>query len=205
VLTKAGLLLHVEPQATDVWSVSTFGYSGLHHLRRCAAHLHYAGKLPPPLAEGESPADDEYLVRYGIAFEQENSGAPIGALAAESDRPYDHLIMHSDAEGYYLPQRFAQVLIAGDQAFGWVGSSYALADECERLAVALKLPRELLTSSEHSAFNAALKPKEGGLFKPKPEAEPSLWRAHPIAALLCAKLYCAATHSIRTGAAVVFC
>jgi hypothetical protein len=209
LLTKAGLPAHAEPTQTDVMSASTYGYSGLHYLRRCAAHLQYSGQIPQRLP-ADDPSSDPLLVRYGNAFVDENIDAEPGVFAKPSDRQFDHLIMHSDAEGFYIPQRFDRVLIAGDLTYGWVGSSYALAAECERLADALSLPRSLLTNGEDPAFDTAIANERGGgggflsgLFKPK--AEDGAWAKHPVAAMLCAKLHTAASHSIRTGAALVFC
>jgi len=210
VLAKANLAPHVEPRETDIISADTYGYSGLHYLRRCAAHLHYVGALPSQEREGKS-IEDAHYVRYSNEFESENAALEPGDFARPSQRRYDHLIMHSDAEGYYIPQRFERVLIAGDQAYGWVGSSYALLDECERLAAALQVPASLLADGEDmefgNAIDAAQKPSKGGLFASlfKPKRDDALWRTHPIAAMMCAKLHNAATHSIRTGAAVVFC
>lgn len=208
LLTTAGLAVHVEPEDTETANISTFGYSGLHFLRRCAAHLQYAGKLPPPLDLSEEPVKDLLYIRYAEAFDAENVGAPAGAFAAPSDRAFDHLIMHDDAEGFYLPQRFPQVLIAADQAYGWVGSCHTLIDECERVAAALALPAELLADGESPVFEDAIRsPKPsngvfGSLFKRK-RTDP-VWRAHPVAAMMCAKLHQMANHSIRTGALMVF-
>ena len=150
VLAKAGLALHAEPRETDILSVGTYGYSGLHYLRRCAAHLHYAGALPSQERDG-NPTEDAHYVRYSNTFQTENATLEPGSFAGLSQRPTDLLVMHSDAEGYYLPQRFEHVLIAGDQAYGWVGSSYALLKECELVAAALRLPTGLLANGEDLA------------------------------------------------------
>jgi len=209
VLAKAALAPHDEPTETDILSASTYGYSGLHYLRRCAAHLQRYGQIPSQWPT-EDPIHDPDLSQYGNAFVQENIDATPGEFARPSQRLFDHLIMHSDAEGFYIPQRFDRVLIAGDESYGWVGSSYALVAECERIAEALALPEELLANGEDGAFIDAIQRKSrpsagmfGRLFKPKASEEG--WAKHPIAAMLCAKLYTAASHSIRTGAALVFC
>lgn len=208
VLARAGLAPHDEPEQGASFSTAAYGYSGLHYLRHCAAHLHYNGALPPPLRKDEDPVRDPLYARYTEEFDVENDGAEPGEIAKPSPRPFDHLIMHSDAEGYYLPQRFEGVLISGEEAFGWVGSSHALQAECERLAAALHLPADILAEDEsdvlHKAIEAA-RPKTGllGLFEGRAPEEP--WRQHPIAALMCAKLHIFAAHSIRTGAVLVFC
>ncbi|MFZ2029542.1 MAG: hypothetical protein WAU68_04480 [Vitreimonas sp.] len=208
VLAAAGLPSHAEPTESAVHSTDMYGYSGLHHLRRCAAHLHYRGVLPPPLADNERPTDDRLLTRYGSDFVAENSEALPGSFAAPSARPFDHLIMHSDAEGFYLPQTFERVLISGDQAYGWIGSSHTLRAECARLAIALELPSELLSNPETEAFFEAIEVEKGGgpkfrLFRPK--APKVVWRQHAVAAMMCAKLHCFTTYSIQANAALVFC
>ena len=210
VLAASGMAPHDEPTEAAVYSTDTYGYSGLHYLRRCAAHLQYRGALPPPLKEGEQPTADDLLIRYSSEFVTENPDAQPGAFAAPCARNFDHLIMHSDAEGFYIPQPFERVVIAGDQAYGWIGSCQTLRSECERLAAALELPRDLLSDSDNDAlFDAVEKERKGKangwrLFAPKPSAIPA-WRAHPVAALVCAKLYCFTGHSIQSNAALVFC
>ena len=210
VLATAGLAPHDEPIEVAVHSTGMYGYSGLHYLRRCAAHLHYSGELPSPLKEGQQPTDDELLIRYGEKFVSENAESQPGTLAAPSSRNFDHLIMHSDAEGFYIPQPFERVLIANDQAYGWVGSSQKLQSECARLAGALELPPDLLNDPESAALlDAVAKGRKEGvggwrLFAPKPNAIPA-WHTHPIAALMCAKLYCFTGYSIQSNAALVFC
>jgi hypothetical protein len=209
VLTMAGLAPHDEPKEGAVHSTDMYGYSGLHYLRRCAAHLHYRGALPPPLIEGESPAEDEELERYCADFVAENIEVQPGSFALETSRPFDHLILHSDAEGFYVPQSFKPVLLAGDHAYGWIGSSQTLRSECERLAEAFELPGDILNDPENEALFEAIESSRNGakvwrLFKPRPAIQPA-WRDHPIAALICAKLYCFAGYSIQTKAALVFC
>lgn len=209
VLTKAGLAAHEEPTETDTLSIATYGYSGLHYLRRCAAFLEFTRKLPKPWRPDDRPSDDPLYERYAVEFENDNAGAQPGTFARESARQFDHLFMHSDAEGYYIPQRFDRVLIAGDQAYGWVGSSYALAEECERLAAALELPSQLLANGEDFEFENAIveaskvNRRSWSLFATTPRV--AAWRQHPVASMMCAKLHTMAIHSIRTGAVLVFC
>lgn len=209
VLAAAGLAAHAEPTESAVHSTAMYGYSGLHYLRRCAAHLHYRNALPPPLEQGRQPTDDDLLTKYGEEFVAENIEAQPGTFAIPSSRAFDHLIMHSDAEGFYVPQPFPRVLIADDQAYGWVGSCQTLRSECERLGEALGLPRELLNDCESPALIEAVGASGKGakgwrLFAPKAHAR-AAWRDHPIAALICAKLYCFAGYSIQSNAALVFC
>lgn len=210
VLQRAGLAAHVEPADSAVHSASTYGYSGLHYLRRCAAHLQYNGRLPPPLAPDEQAMHDPRYTQYSAEFVDENDGAEPGTFAKPSPRLFDHLIMHSDAEGFYVPQDFERVIIADDESYGWIGSSHTLRRECARLAAALELPNDLLANYESERLSVAIQEAQGAvrkgwsLFKPKPEPR-AQWEQHPIAAMLCAKLHGFAEHSIRTGALLVFC
>src|SRR5690606_40469693 len=48
----------------------------------------------------------------------------------------------------FRSQDFDRVVISNDQAYGWVGSSYALSRECVRLAAALEMPNDLLLDYE---------------------------------------------------------
>ncbi|MEQ1619093.1 MAG: hypothetical protein ABL883_12215 [Terricaulis sp.] len=209
VLAKAGLAAHIEPVEGAVHSASTYGYSGLHYLRRCAAHLQYNGHLPPPLAPKEQAMHDPVYTRYSAEFVDENDGVEPGALAKPSSRRFDHLLMHSDAEGFYVPQDFDRVVIAGDESYGWVGSSHALRNECVRLAAVLELPNDLLADYESERFHEAIETARRGnkswsLFKSRP-ASRAAWEQHPIAAMLCAKLHGFSEHSINAGSLLVFC
>jgi hypothetical protein len=208
VLVAAGLAPHVEPRDTDSYGIGTYGYGGLHYLRQCAAHLQYTRRLPPSWRPDERAVEDPLYVRYGAEFEQENAEAPVGAFAKPSERQFDHLTMHSDAEGYYVPQDFERVIIAGAESYGWIGSSFALARECERLAVALEIPAGLLANGEDQEFWNAIthaskgEKVRGSWFSKKPEL--AVWRRHPVASMMCAKLHYVATLSIKTGAVMVF-
>ena len=188
-LATQGLAPHREPEQGKVWSTSMYGYAGLHYLRRIAAHLDYNGKLPPPGERGA--ANDPVLERYFKDFESRL------IIAQPRERRFDHLIIHSDAEGYYLPQDFAAVLFPGPDyaiAGGMIGSSHRLLAECQRLAKALEVPadldpegEELWQATEHQG------------------AARSGWQRYGIESYTCVRLLLAAERSIETGAAVVFC
>src|SRR5262245_44899537 len=53
---------HDEPESCEVWSCDMWGYTGLHYLRRIAAHLDLSGRLPPPGDENSSK--DSILEQY---------------------------------------------------------------------------------------------------------------------------------------------
>ena len=68
--------------------------------------------------------------------------------------PYQHLIVHGDAEGYYLPVEFDDVIIPDPSleiAGGMLGSSHALLRECRELAGVLELPEDLSLEDEATA------------------------------------------------------
>lgn len=185
-LTSIGLQPHVDPPDVEVWSGDMFGYSGLHYLRRLAAHLHYTGKLPEP--GDDDAADDPLLQKYYTDFASAPAGKAFGA--------YDHLIVHSDAEGYYIPQHFECVIIPGDNCpdVDMLGSSQRLRDECEKIAAALQLPLELNANDER-VYEAA---------EYQGDDEARGWERYGIESYSCLQLYHAACHSISTRAAIVF-
>jgi hypothetical protein len=146
VFESFGLPLHREP--FDVEDERTFecdmiGYSGLHYLRRLAAHLALGRVLPPPGDDGAAsdPVLSDYYKIFDASF----------ARAEAADMPFQHLIVHGDAEGYYLPVEFDDVIIPDaslEIAGGMLGSSHALLRECKELALALELPESLSFEDE---------------------------------------------------------
>src|SRR6187402_1828263 len=83
-LTSIHLQPHVDPTKVQVWSSDMYGYSGLHYLRRLAAHLYYTKKLPSP--GDENAAHDETLKRYVTDFDHSHPQRAFGS--------FDHLIVH---------------------------------------------------------------------------------------------------------------
>ena len=125
VLIANGLPAHHEPESIEeVWGADLFGYSGLHHLRRIAAHVGAGQPLPEPGTK-EAAADPLLDKLYG--------NPPQGQ--------FQHLIHHSDADGFYLPVEFDDVLISG--RLGMIGSTYSLKKELDQLAAVLEIPAEL--------------------------------------------------------------
>jgi hypothetical protein len=185
-LTSIHLQPHVDPTDVEVWSSDMYGYSGLHYLRRFAAHIHYTQKLPAP--GDENASKDALLTRYCTDFDHSDPRKAFGS--------FDHLLIHSDAEGYYIPQDFERVLIPGDSypvAGGMVGSSQKLRDETRRLAALLDLPLDLDPEDEQ-VYEAAESQGTGS----------TTWKRYGRESYSCLRLYHAASHSITTGAAVVF-
>jgi hypothetical protein len=186
---------HNEPTRCEIFSCDMFGYSGLHYLRRIAAHLDLRNALPPP-GNDEVIDNDEAMAEYLELAMQESSDSP-DCVPNRKKRSFDHLLIHSDAEGFYLPQDFELVLtpaqefeIPGDM----VGSSQRLYKECQRLAAALELPPDLDPNSE-TIHNAADSQGTGA----------SKWQQYGVESYICLQLLQACEHSIQTGAAIVFC
>jgi hypothetical protein len=149
-LASVRLPSHREPEQCEVFSWDMYGYSGIHYLRRIAAHLDLRGVLPPP--GGQDASKDEVMDEYYRLADQQAPGR-FGSLFRRTRRPrtFDHLLLHSDAEGYYLPQDFPSVLFPPDSfqiPGGMIGSSARLLEECKSLAAALHLPLDLDPEAE---------------------------------------------------------
>lgn len=103
-LLSAGLPEHEEPDyiaPNSFVSMDMYGYSGLHYLRRVAAHLAYTGKLPTP--GNDNAWDDPFLHRYGkeSCNGEKTSGNLLAFFRKSVPRPdlaFNHLIHHSDCE-----------------------------------------------------------------------------------------------------------
>jgi hypothetical protein len=164
------------------------GYSGLHHLRRVAAHLALGKDLPPP--GDDDSASDPVLRDYYKIFDASF------ARGQASGMPFQHLIVHGDAEGYYLPVEFEDVIIPDPSleiAGGMLGSSHALLRECRELAGVLELPEDLAFEDE-AVWEAADSQGEG-------EAR---WERYGVESYTCLALLRACEASVETGAAIVF-
>ncbi len=185
-LQANGLPLHAEPlglSEEEILSYDMWGYSGLHYLRRVAAIVAETGKMPEP--GDDNAADDPILQKYYA-----NQGS--------DQKRFAHFIIHSDAEGYYLPIRFDDVLfppedseIDGD---GMIGSSYRLLEECGELAKLLEVPLDIDPESDE-VWLAADAQGESDV----------TWKKYGIESFVCLRLISAAKYSIETGAAIVFC
>ncbi len=186
-LVANGLRPHNEPEICETISFGMHGYADLHYLRRLAAHLDLNGSIPEPGgAGGAEPSEDPILQKYFDAV-----------AGAEEGRSFDHLMVHSDAEGFYVPQEFPKVLVdpTGEAvAGGFVGSSQRLKEECIRLAELLELPLD--TNPEEESVYDATDDQGNGDAK---------WQKYGVESFTLLRLYNAAKHSIETGAAIVFC
>lgn len=191
VLDSFGLPPHREP--FDVEDERTFecdmiGFSGLHYLRRIAAYLALGRAVPPP--GDDNAASDPVLNDYYHIFDASFARGEATGIA------FQHLIVHGDAEGYYLPVDFEDVIIPDaslEIAGSMLGSSHALLRECTELARALELPEGL--SFEDEAVWRAVESQGEGVAK---------WERYGVETYTCLALMKACETSIETGAAIVF-
>ncbi|MDH0865092.1 hypothetical protein [Mitsuaria sp. GD03876] len=181
-LVEAGLPPYEEPRspgAEAVYSCGMWGYSGLHTLRRVAAYL--GEGLPIPGPSREHAASDPVLEGFYDLM------AP----------GFEHLVLHSDCEGFYAPIRFEEVIFPSDELKvpgGMVGSAVKLLEECLRLAQWLELPTDIDAEGDE-VWAAAETPVTEG---PK-------WKRYGVESFTCIRLIRACEASIKSGAALVFC
>jgi hypothetical protein len=195
-LKQANIPVHTEPEDCEVWSGDMPWYSGLHYLRRLAAHLDSTGRLPSPGDDNSS--NDPVLEQYYQAADGANASFMSRLLGKRKNfqRSFDHLILHSDAEGFYLPIEFPNVLFPDQSlkiAGGMVGSSFKLLKECEGIAAVLEIPADLDETSD--ALWEALDSQGEGSLK---------WERYGIESFSCVSLMRGCMKSIETGAALVF-
>jgi hypothetical protein len=207
ILRAHGLPPHHEPldiKEADVFEAPMWSYSGLHMVRRLAAFWAVLGRLPTT-AECEVEASTDPILerqfelsnprfnrrkRRGV-FERLFSGKP------ETPR-FQHLLWHSDCEGFYVPQDFANVLLDEpdsnrESIGGMVGSTQALLRECRELAAAIELPRNIDLDSKE-LWAAVEDPVE---------REPT-WKAYGVEAMCLTALLRGCALSIRHRAVLAF-
>ena len=198
-LRAAGLGPHREPEGAVAglpWSADMAWYSGLHTLRRIAAHLWAGEGVPPPGSAGDTAdaLSEAYYRRGGVA-PVPLLGRLLGGGGPRGPR-FDHLMLHSDAEGYYLPLDFEKVVVPAASlqvAGGMIGSSPRLLRECEVLAEALGIPATVTADDEEVALAMEARGQGAG------------WRRHGVETFCCLRLLEASRISVATGAALVFC
>jgi hypothetical protein len=198
-LVAAGCKPHREPVELDesLWfSCDMWGYSGLHHLRRIAAYAALDPPMPLPVAKGAT--DDPVLKRYYAEVTQ-SPGLIARLFRSRSGNSlrFQHLIVHSDAEGYYVPQDFPKVIFPAESLKipgAMIGSVPRLHEECKALAKLLEIPDGLDAESDE-VLEAAENPESGAVH----------WQRYGIESFSCIRLLAACEASLNTGAAIVFC
>ena len=199
ILRRKGLPEHHEPtdlKGASGWSCDMIGYSGLHRLRRVAAHIWARKQLPVP--GGDRPAHDPLVKKYHRAA----GGGLLQRLfecfggAHRSTTNFDHLMLHCDAQGYYLPNDFPEVLFVPEDISipgVTIGSSIRLANECRILANSLEIPNGLDFESDEVCDAI-----ENG-----PHGEVR-WKQYAVETYTCLALLRACDTSVSLQAAIVF-
>lgn len=195
VLAASGLPPHTEPRGPleldSRASIDGFPYSFIHYLRRAYAHRVLSPDwVATPLADDVDPTADP-------------------KIQALLDGCESHLLCHSDAEGFYVPVDFDEVLFDGDGGDeeeaegdadieepaglpgGMLGSSQRLLEELVFVAPALgiRLDDGRLSDEEAERIDALIDEDDG------------LYREY-VSWLL---LYESARLSIEHRTAIVFC
>lgn len=150
LLSANNLPTHTEPETpipeSSRCSIEGYPYSFLHYLRRIYAHVarNPDWKLQEA-REGEDPADD-----------------PV--VEEETMQMQSHLLCHSDAEGFYFPVDFENIIFDDDESLpgGMLGSTHRLMKELVTLApyLGVKLQSGELSDSEAMRLNGDVE-KEG--------------------------------------------
>jgi hypothetical protein len=205
VLAENSMPRHDEPRhlhAGEFFEASLVGYGGLHALRRMAAYLALNGTLPPPLPYG-AHADDAVLGKFNALHDAYANWSRKSVLmrlfGTRPTKPaFQHLIMHSDAEGFYIPRVFDDVIIDWTTpprpGLGMmIGSTAMLEEECRTLAREIELPDEFDPDADQFAELLDAPPLEG-----------HPWQRLPIEAHTLAHLLAACEASKSLGAAIHF-
>jgi hypothetical protein len=126
VLSKCNLPAHTEPEILPTLEsrkkAGGFPYPFLHFLRRAYARVKAdPGRQPAPVPEGQDPADDPVYREIESDFDS-------------------HLICHSDAEGYYVPIDFEEVIFDARVRGGMLGSTIRLMGELITVAPYIDIP-----------------------------------------------------------------
>jgi hypothetical protein len=154
VLAAEGLPLHEEPvvpgRVKARRHVASFPYSFLHHLRRAFARVR-EGILLEPVKPDEDPAEDPAIENVASMMDS-------------------HLVCHSDAEGFYVPMDFREVLFDLEThglPGGMLGSSVRLRAELVEVAPALQIPLRDGNLGDEEAAKLAAEDEASGPYWPE--------------------------------------
>ena len=178
LLAASGLPAHVEPEIpipeSSRCQIEGYPYSFLRYLRRIYAHVSRdPGWTPREVPEGEDPTDD-----------------PV--LEDESAEMESHLRCHSDAEGFYFPIDFEEVIFddGNNLPGGMLGSTQRLMGELVTLAPCLGI----------NLRDGALDDSEAERVNEQTEAEGPFW----IEKIVWLSLFEAARLSLKYKSAICF-
>lgn len=169
--------------------------NGLHLLRRLALHLWAHDRLPAPGGDEdlEDPLFGDY---YDCLVEPEIEAFWERARKNNPHPNFEHLLVHSDHEGWHIPADMPEVLQPSEEAEvpgELIGSIPRLIDECSRIAQALEIP-EGLSHDDPGLVELALEEAE----RPK-GGSPKYLRYGP-EAQACATCLHAARRALASGA-----
>jgi len=186
---------HIEPEDCEVWGCDMYGYRGIHYLRRLAVYIDMDNDLPEPGDQNSSK--DKHLFQYYREYDKLRLLSTwLLRKFSKFKFGFDHLIIHSDCNGFYLPIKFNDVLIPdmNSKIIGrFVGSSYKLLDECTMIANILGIPPEFNEISEE-LYIASDDQGHGD----------ELWEIFGVEAFTCVRLIRACEMSIKNKAAITF-
>ena len=207
ILLENRLAAHSEPldiAEADVFEAQMWGDGGLHSVRRLGAYWALKGRLPTTeelqVEASEDPVLNElYAVHDAHGYQPKPKRRALDFVTANLPKPrYQHLLCHSDCEGFYVPQSFDLILF--DEVVpprtsigGMVGSSVRLLEECRELASVIELPPGIDPDAE-GLWEAANSPVAGG----------AVWQAYGVEAFCLARLIHGCERSLRLGAVLVF-
>ncbi len=203
LLRANGLPEHDEPEElghASPYDADMGSYSALHCLRRVAAYKWIGKGLPPPCKE--DPDDDPVVQQYNSAVEDlEKKMAPKGLFRRSAPGKwegiqFEHLMCHSDAEGFYVPVDFEHLVLdtykIGISGYT-LGSSQRLMEECRVLAEIIGLPLDQDPDSDE-VWRLVEAQGQG-------DAE---WKRHGLESFTCLRLFHACKASVGMKAAIVF-
>lgn len=205
-LTDYGLSNHYEPKSCKVLSLCGYGYYGLHALREVAGMVWKNKPIPNNkiLTGKESSYNDELIEAIYLFLGDKSGKRWFNKLKPKRFNPvlppFMHLMIHSDAGGYYVPIDFSIPLMPKDSPKEYLdiwplGSVQQLSKEIDVLIKALNIPDYLGYQSE--IFEKLF---EGDRLK----NHNGIWSSQPIAAYSALILQEACKHSMKTGAAIAF-
>lgn len=178
-----------------IWSSQMYGYGGLHYLRRLSAHIWDNQSSISPGVENSD--EDEILGSYfeNLYTEGPFIYSPVSkGWFSKKRKTFDHLLIHSDAEGFYIPVDFDKVILDENISGGFLGSTFRLKEELERLAEWLELDLSIDANSEE----VFLLPESHNKSNTK-------WKKFAIESHSCINLYKACNESIKNKCAITFC
>jgi len=186
ILRKRKIQGYKEPeQLDDGWCARVTPSNGIAFLQRFASYF---------------PLDDDATAdEWPTPGDPETMDNPLedemyyDACSMLEFHPFQHLILHSCRDGYWVPVDFPDVIFPGRRTgINMLGSSVRLLKECDELAALLKLPRRLKFDDPdllHALDN--------------PGKSKTRWKKYGVESYNLVMLRTACQVSIKTGAAVV--